>query len=381
MQRLGSQLWSPSVIELVTALGRTTLGERLTSFPRRPCQSQCEGSNACYAAVSACQNDLFLDLLDLYSRSTVSRTVNDETASPHDLDGLLVAFMAQVRKLLAETGCSFATTQALDTRNAFSLLSTREKRSDHRSICDWRAGLAETLMTNARASHESMLKKVEEICYDLEHRCYNTEAPLRAVEEERNRLVSGAEQLKKKNENLQSQLQQASNSISTLQQDMARLEKHAERASRRSEELSTNLDDARRELEDQRRQHEEAAHAEREKARTTELDLIATVTEKDDQLEELQGELHEQRSEVDELRNTLDTVSKEKATTLQDSALLRQQITKLEEFLETNKLLLSQKDEEVTRLLTDKECMSSEIKALETKVRFVAVFYELDHAC
>lgn len=233
--------------------------------------------------------------------------------------------------------------------------------------------MADALLQNARISHEFIIQQVGEICRDLEHRCSDVEAPLRAVAEERDNLAAELEALKRRNRELEIQAEQSSHAISTLQQDIARLEKRATSASARAEELSARLAAAQKELEDVRRDSQESAQSEREKARTRELDLMATLTEREDQLEELQEEVRERTAENEELRRTLDALSKENAAGLETSAALRREISGLKAALEAKTLRCSARDEEVKRLLADKEYLRSEMEQLYKKVFFLDI--------
>lgn len=225
-------------------------------------------------------------------------------------------------------------------------------------------------MQNAQASHDCMIKKVEIICSDLEQRCYNVEGPLRAVEEERDNAVHEVEQLKRHNEELEVRLHESSNTVSALRHELFCLEEHAESASARADELSTSLDTARHDIQKQHQAFEERMLAEMDKARSRELDLIATSTEKDDQIDEIREELNSLQDKSQQMLHTLDTLSKEKASALETSASLRQDLVNAGALVESSKLLSVQKEDEVKRLLTDKEDMQMEMGALKTTVSF-----------
>ncbi|KAF4247038.1 hypothetical protein CNMCM8980_007847 [Aspergillus fumigatiaffinis] len=221
---------------------------------------------------------------------------------------------------------------------------------------------------SSRMTHDNLIRKMEEVCFDLEQRCTTIEAPLRAVEDERDQIAVQAEQLQQQKSELELQLQQASSTVSELQQEISHLEKHARSTSARVEELSASLDTARRELEDQRRNSQETTNSEREKARTRELDLLASITEKDDQIEELQEETRNLQEDNDALRQTLDTVSKDKGTALEHTTALKQDIVRLEQCVEHGELLLAKKDEEISRLQADQGHMNSNMEALQKKL-------------
>lgn len=368
LQRIGSELWTPSITELVTKTGTVTMGKLLYNFPMKPQQSQCDGCETCYAATTAANNVLFTNLFDVYSRIALSERTDEANSDSINPANFLVASMAQMQKsTLGAMDCSFSTKTLEGTRDVLSLRSIRDEWSGNRPTRDWRTGMAEMLMLNARATHESMMKNVEEICYDLEYRCYNTEAPLRAAEEERNHFVAEANKLALENEELRSQSEKCSYALSNCQQDVTRLENQAERASRRCDELLANLNEGRREIESQRQQFDKVILAEKEQAKSTELDLIATVTEREDRMEELQGELLEQRTQNEGTRNTLDDAMREKIAASERISMLEEEAKQLRELLQSSRALATQKDEETKQLLADKERASSVIKDLETK--------------
>lgn len=342
-----------------------TLRELIDSFPQSPQQSRCTESSTCYVALSTAENELLVDLFDIYCRATASQDVNDENTFQTEAS-IISKFAARVKSTTCENKCAFATTKPFDARDNFTYIDPRQASSNPRR--NWRTEVSETLMSSAHASHDGLMKKIEEVCRDLEHRCYNTEAPLRIVEEERDKASSEAEQLRRQNCELETRLQQAFSTINDLQQNMSYLESHAEAASTRVGELSTSLEVAQKALEDQRRSYEESSQGEREKARTKELDLMAILTDKEDQLEELQAENHEQRTENEGLRKSLDLVSRDNGTTLETVASLRKEVSRLEGLLKSSQQSTAQKDEEISRLLADREHMGSEMDDLQKKV-------------
>lgn len=359
--------------EVFLALVRDSMGELIESFPRSPRQSQCNETKACYAALSTAENRLFIDLFDLYCRASMSQNVDDSGASRVEAS-IISKFASRVKNTTCERKCLLATVKPSDARDKFSYLEPRQVSSNLRR--DWKAEVSDTLMSSTRASHDGLMKKVEEVCRDLEHRCYNSETPLRVVEEERDKASSEAEQLLQQNSELKTRLQQALSTISDLQQSMSYLEGHAEAASTRVEELSTSLEAAQKKLEYQRHSYEESSRGEKEKARTKELDFMATLAEKEDLLEELQVENHEQRAENEVLRKTLDLVSKDNGTTLETVASLRKESFRLEGLSVSNQRLAAQKDEEISRLVASKEHMSSEMEGLQQKVMLISLHLE-----
>lgn len=367
LQRLESHPSSSAVAEVTLSLGKDSMSELIERFPRQCRQSECNQSITCHAALATAENELLVDLFDLYSCASVQSANGDNTRQTGV--SIISKFTSQVKKSMCENKCSYAATKPVGLRDAFSYLNINDISPNPRR--DWKAGISETLMSNARASHDGLMKKVEEVCHDLEHRCYNTEAPLRMIEEERDGSSVEAEQLRQQNTEMASQLQQAFNTIDGIQWNMSNLEDHAGVATARVEELSANLDAAQKKMEEQRRSFEESIRSEREKSWTKELDFLATLTAKEDQLEELQTESNDRRAENEELRQTVDSISKEQATTLENVASLRREVSWLEGLLESNQQLTALKDEEISRLMAEWQHMGEETENLQKKVNLL----------
>ncbi|OJZ91310.1 hypothetical protein ASPFODRAFT_57491 [Aspergillus luchuensis CBS 106.47] len=313
----------------------------IESFPRNHATSSCHGSQECGAARSQLENELIYDFLSFYLHALLSQTTTQDTIAGN---ATLQMFLAQNKQLLHGQKCSFSEAESSRAAKTYTTLNVREGVSAPSSRSDWRSSMSETLMLNARVSNDSLMREMEEVCYDLEQRCDDVEAPLRAMEQERNAISAEAQQLREQNGALELQVQQASDTMGGLRLEISRLETHAEAASIRAEELSATLDAARRDLEDQRREFQDNMASEVEKARTRELDLVASITERDDQLESLQDEMIAQRAENTNLQNALDEASKEKSSLIQTNDSLNQNLAGLAEKLRQSELLLLEEE-------------------------------------
>lgn len=357
---------SQSVVSslLRSASTKDTIARVLGSFPIEQKSSICQGSEVCNCAYSSMKNKIFLRLFEIYFAAALSHNGSDTDIL------VMKSLVGRVTTTFTQHECPFSISDTKDFRGSLSVRDRRDFTSTEYPTRDWRSGVAETFRQNAQTSHDNMMKVIGDVCFELERRCYDVEGPLRAVESERDRNALEAEQMRRQNEELESQLRESSDTISALQQDLARLEEQTESAYARVEELSTSLDSARQETQEQRRLFQKTLHVEREAARTRELDLIATSTAKDDQLEELQGELRGLRSENEQMRLGLDEASKEKATSSNSFACLQNELADVKALLETAKATCSQKEDEVKRLLTDKEDMRMELGTLNQMVWF-----------
>ncbi|GES65348.1 hypothetical protein ATEIFO6365_0010027400 [Aspergillus terreus] len=325
----------------------------------------CEDSDVCRDSLVNMENELLCDVFALFISSSFFRSGEQDASSPPELK-ILQSFMKNARNTITKATCTFSQIQPMMLRESLPALRTLDKSSSTRQ--DWRTGLAETLAFNTQASQEMMIRKVEEICYDLENRCSDIEAPLRAVEVERNKALQEAEETRRLNHELELRLQEATGTIAALRQEIANLEGHAENASGQIQELSERLDAARKELEEQRRESQDSVHSEREKARTRELDLIAAVTEKEDQLEGLQDVVREKESTNAELRRTLDAVMEDKSSLLEDKNALTQEVARVKQQAEDLEAALVRKDEEIERLLAIKDDTEARAEILQDKL-------------
>ncbi|KAJ5118887.1 hypothetical protein N7448_010594 [Penicillium atrosanguineum] len=331
-------------------------------YPVIQSQDECRGSEVCYCAYAALKNKILLNLFEIYFAASLSNNGNATDVM------LMKSFVDRSARSFADKSCSFSTANSRDFRGSIFLRSTQDFSSAGPPTRDWRSGVAETFMQNAQVSHGNMMKKIGDICFDLERRCYEVEGPLRSVEQERDCHIAENKKLKQQSEELQKQLNQSSHAVACLQHDLSRMGENAESASCRVQELTASIESLNQELEDQRRNFENTLHMERETARSKELDFIATTTEKDDQFEELQAKTRRLQTENEEMRQTLDTASKEITTSSKTSASLQNELDEFKSLLAENKIFCGQKKDEVKHLLTDNEYLRMEIGTMKATV-------------
>lgn len=310
------------------------------------------------------KNKVLVNLFDLYFAAVLSK--DGETADFM----LMKSFVDRAVDSLTYVNCSFSTSNAKDFRSSLSICKGQDFTSTQLPVRDWRLGMTDLFTQNANTSRGTMMKKIEDICFDLERRCYDIEGPLRCAEEERDRSTSEAEQLKLHNGELERQLEHSSHTVFDLQQELSRLEDQAESACSRVDELAASLAGAREELDQQRRQSEETLQNERKTTRSRELDFMASSTGKDDLIEELQENLRQLQSDNEQMRQNLDTVSDDQNGLLEAAKALQQELAEAKTSLETNKLLCSEKEDEVQRLLADSEDMRLELANMKNTVRW-----------
>ncbi|OKO97384.1 hypothetical protein PENSUB_10178 [Penicillium subrubescens] len=359
---------------LSSASTKQAIASLFARFPLLPSQLQCQDAQVCYCACSALQNRVLLNLFEIYFAAALSHS-GDTT----DI-AIMKSFVERTTKSFGKSDCTFARTEHNAYRSSMYLRNRQEFNSKRQPIRDWRSAITEFHMQNAETSHNLLMKKVDDICFDLERRCYDIEGPVRSAEEERDKHKYDAEQLRQQNEDLARQLNQSTQAVSTLQQDLTRLEKHAGLASARAEELSEALELSRQELRDQQHHSDDALRAEQEKARSRELELIATSTEKDDQLEELQESMRQLESQNQLLQQVVETSSHERATSAETNEALGHEISEVRNLLEAKTLFCCQKEDEVKRLLAENNDLQTELGSVQTIIDDQAREIEQLHA-
>ncbi|KAF3390384.1 hypothetical protein F1880_009169 [Penicillium rolfsii] len=345
---------------LSSASTKEAIARLFARFPLAPAQIQCQGAQACYCACSAVQNRVLLNLFEIYFAGALSNGDDDTEIV------ILKSFVERTAKSLSDFKCTFSHIEPNAYRSSLYLRDRQDFNSQRPRTRDWRTSITELHVQNAETSHGALMKKVDEICFDLERRCYDIEGPLRSAEEERDRHKYDAEQLRQQNEDLARQLNQSAQAASTLQQDLARLEEHAGLASTRAEELSEALEKARQELRDEQHRSDDALRAEQDRARSRELELIATSTEKDDQIEELQESMRQLESQNQLLQQAVETSSHEMATSAETTKALKHEIYELKNSLEAKTVLYCQKEDEVKRLLAENNGLQTELGSSQT---------------
>ncbi|EKV18968.1 Chromosome segregation ATPase-like protein [Penicillium digitatum] len=367
VQDVHSEIMFSSVTNSMAPL-REVLGEMVEHFPRQSSESQCSGQAWCASERYTTQNRLFLSLLGLYNRASTQ----------NGSDITMKSFLRRVEQSMTSLDCAFstATTKAfrgsLTLRDKHNLSSTPITRN-------WRSGVTELFMQNAQISHDSMIKKIEDACFDLERRCHDVEGPLRAAEEERDVFARENEQLKRQNEELNNQLKAKSADIETklrnsheqvvgLGHENTRLEQLLHVQCAYTDELTMSLESVRAELQQQRQASENALLVEKEMARSKELEMMVTLTGKDDQLEELQEAICSLQMKNEQARQSLDQVTSEKAELSELSSSLEQDLASATEAIKQTRLLVGEKEDEVGRLLAQEEELRKELGSVEATV-------------
>lgn len=338
-------------------------------LPRQPSESQCNDRALCASQLCKNQNKLFLSLLGLYNRASLAQKGDDL---------IMESFMGKMEQSMLSVDCAFSMTAPKDFRGSLSLRDNLDPSFSYINR-NWRSGVTDLFMQNAQTSHDSMMRKIEDTCFDLERRCKDVEGPLRAAEEDRDRYACENEALKRRNEELDEQLKSqvkelevklwdSSESFKELGYENTRLEQLLQGQIACVEELTASLESARGEFQEQRQNSEQAILAEREKARSKELEMMATLTETEDQLEELQEKVSGLQMKDEETRQIFDQVSSEKLVLSELTVSLKQELASATETLKQTRLLAGENGNVIDRLLAQEEDLRTELDSVKSTV-------------
>lgn len=352
---------------------KQVLTESMEHFPWQQSESQCQGSIVCASQLCTMQNQLFICLLGAYSTASLPQNIGDIT---------MEYLLKKVEQSLPNSRCEFSTTRPEHVRGCF-VLSDNSRLSATYANRNWRASITNEFMRNAQATHDSMMRKIEDTCFDLERRCEDVEGPLRVVEEERDRYAQENEQLKERNERLDQELKQKTEEVEAARRrssehltefghEHTRLEQLLQDQYSHRDELMSSITTLQTKLQEQQQNYENDVDTEKERARSKELEMMATLTEKDDQIDELLKEAGNMRSLHEQTCQSLAQVSKENTNYQEISGSLEGELASATHSLEQARLSNAKKDEEISDLLrlnAQKENEISRLLAQEEDLR------------
>jgi chromosome segregation ATPase len=286
--------------------------------------------------------------------------------------------MRRVEQSLPNTQCAFSTGSPSNFQRSVTLRHHSEFSSTTINR-DWRAGFTDVFMQNAKTTHDSMMRKIEDTCFDLERRCEDVEGPLRVVEQDRDKYAEENEELKTRNEELIEQLRQktdeledarrkSSEHLTEFGHEHARLEQLLQDQYTYRDELTGSIESVRAELQELKKSSEIDISAEKERARSKELEMMATLTGKEDQIEDLQGEIRDMQMQNEQKSRTLAQVLKDNDTSRQALNSLELELAGAAQSLEQSRLLNAQKEDEISRLLAQEVGLRKELETLQTAV-------------
>jgi hypothetical protein len=348
---------SSNISNSIAALKEDLVG-MLESFPRMPSKDNCHELGVCLTQQCAMQDKLFISLFKLYN----------SVSSVQDGGNILMqSVIGYVERSLPSKSCAFSQAEPREFSGSFALRHRADFSSP--SIArNWRQDMISAFGETSQTTHATMMQKIEDVCFELERRCYDVEGPVRVAEAQRDRIAEENRQMKEQIGQQANRLGEFSESFAGLHDENARLEEQMQKESARAEQLSNSLASLKGELQGQQWQSEKAICLEKEQGRSKELEMMAALTEKDDQIEDLQEEKRHLQAQNERTRQMLDQVSKEKDASLDDSWCLKEELASMKDSLERSKHLVVRKEDEVKRLLVEEDNLRTEVESLKTRV-------------
>lgn len=287
--------------EIYLCLKDCNIRALMETFPRKPLQSECNESHTCYAALSAAENDLLIDLFSAHFCASVIKRGGSMGADKEETT-IAADFKARVKECTRTTKCTSTATRLNDTHTISSRFGTRNIYLGSRR--NWE--------TNNLASHSKPMSNLDDVCDNPGQIGFDEEA-LSPVGEDINAISGEPNCFLQHSSDLELQLQQSAGSNESPNKKPSKTTTHSPTASHNekctksnfgnAEDLQARLYIARRELEIQT----QTVHKEREAARVAERGFKTRLAEKDDLLKNLQKENGEQRASNQDLRAALDS--------------------------------------------------------------------------
>ncbi|MCJ1285929.1 hypothetical protein MMC26_005271 [Xylographa opegraphella] len=167
------------------------------------------------------------------------------------------------------------------------LVSSRKSPDSSAWNCsqDWRAALKEDLDADAACRHEFVVRRVNEVCRDLELRCNNTENPLKEEQERSKSLAHELQICQTSCAKLEGEARENRLVLESLQMERVQLVNQNLTAESSAQGLSEALDQLRLKLKLTNQEAEDASIIAKELLRQQELSHCAAMTAKDELVE------------------------------------------------------------------------------------------------
>ena len=166
---------------------------------------------------------------------------------------------------------------------------------------DWKTTLLQDLGSAANEQYRLVVRRTAEVCQDLESRCENAEAPLRAERKITERLQQDLESTRAANTTLNTLATEQKSRISNLESEKSRLIDTTRVHQDEISALKDHIESLRQQLEATRSAAARDTHSLHEKLKDEELHHLSVVTAKDEKLEQKTREFSIVQSKLDGL--------------------------------------------------------------------------------
>ena len=163
----------------------------------------------------------------------------------------------------------------------FEIGSTPEGMTSH----SWQDRMKEELLRDASYQQQSIVKRVSEVCNDLEARCDDAERPYREELARSRALEIKLEASEDHVAGFQNQIKGYSQDIDELEAEKTQLKEQVDTAGQRMQDISTKIEELKQALEDTKSEAIRTKAAMSENAKAQDIIYMATLTSKDKELD------------------------------------------------------------------------------------------------
>lgn len=147
------------------------------------------------------------------------KQASSQRTLPHDIAHLLQAYTSMSTLLTAAR----IIPRSKDQAQGSSMQQRRIDTVDLPKDINWRECISSVVQNQAEQQKQTMINMFTEFCRDLEERCNNVEAPLRAERQQNAELTTSAEEYRQAYEHIESRMMDQDICVASLQKEHERL--------------------------------------------------------------------------------------------------------------------------------------------------------------
>lgn len=342
----------------------------------------CHDLEVCPVAWAETRRALGAELCSLFLRSRLQCQIDSTT-----VDDSLALSMLDMQGHFATLPPTYSySCSTLSPTNASGpvLLEHTSTPDSHQSSRKWREQLASDLSRDAKHTHETIIRKVGEICRDLEDRCHQVEAPLR---EEQARSASLEQELRSSQERvcqLESELGEHKHLLSGMNTEMAELKHEIQLLESRLEDstgTARQLDSRLKEVMQSAETSKLEFAAEMEKTKEKELELQALIAIRDESMEHFSAEVDGMQKLAGDLENQLKAANEEAVHARSLIKELEDNLAHITQEKENLKRELAENKDSIASLQNSEQSLRRDAMQLNEKVRFLMICSPISLHC
>lgn len=292
---------------LLVALSSNKLQQPLQRFltcklPDATSVTRHERHTVCPAEIEESRQCLQREICDLLLRSAI-HTTSTEVALDPSLASALLSKLTEAP--LSSSPCQSVMVRPKNRLSAPSVSEVSNTPIVYRSAEDWRALLKEDLDRDSKNRHDLIIRRIDNVCRDLEARCDEVEKPLNEERERSKSLQTQLDQCQERCVRLEGEAEEQTLVLDSLQAEQNHLMAQRQAAQQSIQVISEALEEARAQLHLVQKEATDCAHTLREELRRVELEHCATIVAKDELIERGKVKSSSMESNLDYLREQL----------------------------------------------------------------------------